>query len=81
MLITYTFNHEYLLTLINLPEVEGYSYNGSKLNRSKKYGAIGEVESAQLRSVAQSCPTVCYPMNRSTPGLPVHHQLDGHEFE
>ena len=29
----------------------------------------------QFRSVAQSCPTLCYPMNRSTPGLPVHHQL------
>ena len=26
-------------------------------------------------SVAQSCPTLCYPMNHSTPGLPVHHQL------
>ena len=25
--------------------------------------------------VAQSCPTLCDPMNRSTPGLPVHHQL------
>ena len=29
----------------------------------------------QIRSVAQSCPTPCDPMNRSTPGLPVHHQL------
>ena len=29
----------------------------------------------QTRSVAQSCPTLCDPMNRSTPGLPVHHQL------
>ena len=29
----------------------------------------------QIRSVAQSRPTVCDPMNRSTPGLPVHHQL------
>ena len=27
------------------------------------------------RSVAQSCPTLCNPMNRSTPGLPVHHHL------
>ena len=27
------------------------------------------------RSVAQSCPTLCDPMNRNTPGLPVHHQL------
>ena len=26
-------------------------------------------------SVTQSCPTLCDPMNRSTPGLPVHHQL------
>ena len=29
----------------------------------------------QFSSVAQSCPTVCDHMNRSTPGLPVHHQL------
>ena len=29
----------------------------------------------QFSSVAQSCPTFCDPMNRSTPGLPVHHQL------
>ena len=29
----------------------------------------------QLSSVAQSCLTLCDPMNRSTPGLPVHHQL------
>ena len=28
-----------------------------------------------IRSVAQSCLTLCDPMNRSTPGLPVHHQL------
>ena len=32
-------------------------------------------ESDQIRSVAQSCPTLCDPMNRSTPELPVHHQL------
>ena len=31
--------------------------------------------SVQFSSVAQSCPTLCDPMNRSTPGLPVHHQL------
>ena len=28
-----------------------------------------------IRSVAQSCPTLCDPMNRSTLGLPVHYQL------
>ena len=31
--------------------------------------------SLQLSSVAQSCPTLCDPMNCTTPGLPVHHQL------
>ena len=30
--------------------------------------------SDQIRSVAQLCPTLCDPMNRSMPGLPVHHQ-------
>ena len=29
----------------------------------------------QFSSVAQSCLTLCDPMNRSTPGLPVYHQL------
>ena len=32
-------------------------------------------ESDQIRSVAWSYLTLCDPMNRSTPGLPVHHQL------
>ena len=32
-------------------------------------------ESIQIRSVVQSCLTLCDPMNRSTTGLPVHHQL------
>ena len=31
--------------------------------------------SSQFSSVAQSCPTLCDPMNHSTPGLPVHHHL------
>ena len=31
--------------------------------------------SVQFSSVIQSCPTLCDPMNCSTPGLPVHHQL------
>ena len=29
----------------------------------------------QFSSVTQSCPTLCDPMNRNMPGLPVHHQL------
>ena len=34
-----------------------------------------QCNSVQFSSVAQSCPTLWDPMNRSTPGLPVHHQL------
>ena len=34
-----------------------------------------QFSSVQFCSVAQSCPTLCDPMNRSTPGLPVNHQL------
>ena len=33
------------------------------------------LSSVQFSSFAQSCPTLCDPMNCSTPGLPVHHQL------
>ena len=33
------------------------------------------IVSFQFSSVAQSCLTLCDPMNHSTPGLPVHHQL------
>ena len=31
--------------------------------------------SVQFSSIAQSCPTLCDPMNRNMPGIPVHHQL------
>ena len=37
--------------------------------------ATPQFSSVQFSSVDQSCPTLCDPMNRSTPGLPVHHQL------
>ena len=33
------------------------------------------LSSVQFSSVAQTCPTLCNPINCSTPDLPVHHQL------
>ena len=49
---------------------------GLKLNIQKaKIMASGLISSVQFSSVSQSCLTLCDPMNRSTPGLPVHHQL------
>ena len=47
---------------------------GLKLN-IQKTKIWHPVPSVQFSSVAQSCPTLCDPMNRSTPGHPVHHQL------
>ena len=41
-------------------------------SKSSKTRALSSV---QFSSVAQSCPTLCNPMNCSTPGLPVHHHL------
>ena len=64
---------------INVPSVTG---TGSK--RILPCGCwflIGQKEESEVfrtvhfSSVTQSCPTLCDPMNRSTPGLPVHHQL------
>ena len=47
-----------------------------KLNiQETKIMASGPIQSDQFSHVAQSCPTLCDPVNRSTPGLPVHHQL------
>ena len=37
--------------------------------------SLPSVAEFQFSSVAQSCLTLCNPMNRSMPGLPVHHQL------
>ena len=39
------------------------------------YDTIQMVRSDQIRSVTQSCLTLCDPMDCSMPGLPVHHQL------
>ena len=36
---------------------------------------LAKIHSVQFSSVSQSCSTLCNPMNCSTPGLPVHHQL------
>ena len=46
-----------------------------RLSSSSSNIKIRSPKMIQFRSVAQLCPTLCDPMNRSTPGFPVHHQL------
>ena len=57
----------YTSVSILLSCIQGYRYHLSKFH-------IYAFSSVQFSSVAQSCPTLCDPINRSTPGLPVHHQ-------
>ena len=44
------------------------------IDDSRYFGTLLKL-TIQFSSVAQSCLTLCDPMNRSTPGLPVHHRL------
>ena len=59
--------------------VENFSQKISLIREVKngetKENSLRRLSSVQFSSVAQSCPTLCDPMNRSMPGLPVHHQL------
>jgi len=50
-------------------------WNGDMLLFWQSFGKLHCLSSVQFISVAQLCPTLCNSMNRSTPGLPVHHQL------
>ena len=52
------------------PKATGKGAKESKGSILKYYQSV-----TQLSSVAQSCPTLCDPMDCSTSGLPVHHQL------
>ena len=47
----------------------------TSINQHQQKSRIKIVWLSQFSSVAQSCPTLCNPMNCSTPGLPVHYQL------
>ena len=49
--------------------------NGNSLQYSCLEKPMDRGASVQFSPVAQSCPTLCDPMNYSMPGLPVHHQL------
>ena len=45
------------------------------IDAEKAFEKIHHPFMIQFSSVTQSCPILCNPMNRSTPGLPVHHHL------
>ena len=68
-----------MLQYVVLIEVYEENLTLYKGKRGKEGGYFNSLEiiflSVQFSSVAQSCPTLCNPMNHSMPGLLVHHQL------
>ena len=52
-----------------------YSHFTDEETKTERNQVGSDTSSVQFSSVAQLCPTLCDPMNRSTPGLPVHHKL------
>ena len=55
---------------------KGYPLKYSGLKNSMDYTVCNfHFSSVQFSSVVQSCPTLCQPMDCSTPGLPVYHQF------
>ena len=65
------------MILVPQPGIEPISpaLGVQSLNHLTKFNREVLLSSIQFSSVAQLCPTLCNPINRSTPGLPVHHQL------
>ena len=57
-----------------IPQIKGQRRIHSKMVGGDKI-TFRITLSVQFSSVSHSCPSLCNPMNRSTPGLPVHHQL------
>ena len=59
--------------------IPGQNWNSKHMQRNVHWSTISlsylVIQSQSVTSVAQLCPTLCDPMNCSTPGLPVHHQL------
>ena len=66
-----TFRVEYLLR--KNKNTAHQKQNKTKRKNSKEIWNY--IQHLQFSSVTQSCPTLCDPMNHSSPGLPVHHQL------
>ena len=55
--------------------VSAVYFDGKLYLRLQYFSEITCISSVQFSSVAQSCPTLCNPIDCSEPGLPVHHQL------
>ena len=58
-----------------IKRIYSFSWNRSPWSQAPEMNTYAHSVLFQFSSVTQSCLTLCNPMNCSTPGLPVHHQL------
>ena len=68
-------DHHFWVKFSSLPNAQEQSYSFKSFPSSKFLVLFYQVQSPQFSSAVQLCLTLCDPMNHSTPGLPVHHQL------
>ena len=71
-LLYFTFNHWAQFVGISVYNMQSLYLSAFE---KKKLSLRLTTNCTQFSSVTQSCPTLCDPMNCSTPGLPVHYQL------
>jgi len=69
LIVYYTRSH------FSIRSVSSFAHSRNDIQRSGWLSQGHTLSSVQFSSVAQLCPTLCDPMNHSTPGLPVHHHL------
>ena len=60
-----------MITVFDPLQPKSFSFQEEKCIKSNKISAV----TINFSSFAQSCATLCDPMDCSTPGFPVHHQL------
>ena len=68
-------SHSYKLTYLDRKKLNFEMINQQILFYVWSFGVVFNTFSHQSVSVTQLCPTLCDPMDCSTPGFPVHHQL------
>ena len=61
--------------IYNINQMKDKSHMIISIDAEKAFDKIQHLFIIQFSKVTQSCLTLCNPMNRSMPGLPVHHQL------
>ena len=63
----FDYNVVHCILTISMSKYQDWTHNSQDQSKMTMWD--------QIRSVAQLCLTLCDPMNRTMPGLPVHHQL------